>query len=275
MTEEINEEVDPATETGEEEAVNEESAPSEEATDGEVETDEESEAGGEPEKTLEEIAKENEGLKEELIRQRAAKREAREELARKEEVERQRLEAANAEPLKRPQREDFDTEEGYEDAVVDFRADVREREGAKKRKAEADKAKKERLERNFEAGQADALKRIEGYADLVGIAGDACSIALGDKIKACKNAHDLVAHFGRNPEEARRISELSDLEQAMELGVIANEFKTPVKQKTTTKASAPGKKLKSTGSTGGASGKETTAEYIARMNEEDRAAGRL
>lgn len=263
--------VDPAT-IPEKEAVTEESTTSDETTGGKAEeTHEEIEQV--EEQTPEQLEAANKALTAELIKTRREKANARTERDQvKAEAERKAVEATT-QPLVRPNRDDFDTEEGYEDAVADHRFGVREQE-SKKASAEANvKAEKDRVQETYDSGMDAAHEKHEGFDDLITIASEACSPSFGYKVRSCENAHDIVAHFGNNPDEARRISKLSDLQQGMELGVLASKLASSVTQKTKTKATPPGKPLGGTGATGGAAGKLTTTEWIAKRNAEEEAKG--
>ncbi|MCK5020320.1 MAG: hypothetical protein KAS32_24995 [Candidatus Peribacteraceae bacterium] len=270
MTEELT---DSAATEGNTEAseTQEVTATSATASAGEVTTDGDAVETTDAEKA--EAAKNHE-IAEARRKKNEAKQEAANERARAEEAERKLAEReAAALPQGRPNRDDFDTEEGYEDAVTDYRIRVNAAENATK---VADKDKKDKVasdRRKYGVGYEGAIERLDNFDE---IAGDLDAMKLKatftNQIMASDKAHDIVYHLGKNADEAKRIASLSDLEQAKELGKLEAKLEVSIPKNNITTAQDPGADLAGGGTnTSGGKRKETAREFADRRNSEEEA----
>ena len=210
-------------------------------------------------------------IKKERRAKRAAKEEAAIERARAEEAEKKLLELKNAsKPQGRPNRDNYESEEDYEDALVDYRLDLKQSASAKQDTEAKQKRKAEENRIKYNAGVPEAEDKFDDFHEIAGDAGDnITSLFLADQIKASSKAHDIVYHLGKNPEEATRLSTLSEFEQIREIGKLEARLEAEPDQNKITRTPDPGAEITGAG-VGGAGGKEeTTAEYIARTNAEE------
>ena len=151
------------------------------------------------------------------------------ELAEIVEKERQRFEKIEqrldslAQPQARPQRENYESEEDYEDAVADYRLDIRKPEPQKAETSQ--QAVDQQLIDKFQAFIEDADKVTPGFADLVSKASFPLSDhGLAEIIEMGEDGADVFTHLNQTPAEAMRISRLSAREQTIELEKIADKL---------------------------------------------------
>jgi hypothetical protein len=272
MTEEQAKETDSAATEGNPEATTEELAASTTASTGEA-----TQAAGDAVELTEEQkaeAAKNHEIAKSRREKTTAQIEAADERARGDALQAE-LDAKNVAsmPQGRPNRDNFETDEGYEDALVDYRIGLNATESATKATEADNKKKVGDNRRDYGAGYEGAVERLDNFD---AVAGDLDRMRLKpsftNQVMASGKPHDIVYHLGKNPDEARRIASLSDLEQAREIGKLEAKFDVgPPTQKTTTNAASPGKDFSGGGTSTGGSGKETAAEYMARRNAEERA----
>lgn len=202
-----------------------------------------------------------------------AKEDARSERSRAEQAERELQALKDAsKPQGRPGRDDFESEEDYEDALIDYRLGKQRAESANQASKAEKNSKLAENRRKYNAGVADAEEKHDDFHEVAGDAGMSISSDfLADQIKSSDFAHDIVYFLGKNPEEARRLSSLSEFEQVREVGRLEARLDAEPDQNNITRTPDPGKNISGAG-VGGAGGKqETTDEYIARMNQEEEA----
>lgn len=200
---------------------------------------------------------------EERLAREAADRRRAEERAQELEQRLKSLEEANkpkAEPAKRPERANFETQEAYEDALVDFR--VKETL-AKEREEEAKRREEERQQKVLQ----EAAARIQHAREVVPDWPTADEIeAMGDDVRIPPTVSgymqeseliaELTYHFFKNPEDLERLNQLTPARQLVEIGKIesklspfASDKGAKVQPKTAPKAETDGEKPSTNGST--------------------------
>lgn len=147
----------------------------------------------------------------------------------------------------KPKESDFEDYAEFVEALADWKTDV------KLAKIES-KQKQSKEEEYFENWKEQGTKKFSDFADVVlrqpRDGGPYISQAMADAIKLSPQSHELAYYLGKNKEESARISELSPLAAARELGKIEAKLSlpTPIKAKKTTDAPAPIKPIGSEGS---------------------------
>lgn len=127
-----------------------------------------------------------------------------------------------AQPNKRPQREEYDTEEDYEDALVDYRIDMR------KKPAKAEESRPGAVDQGLVDKFQGFIEEVEknarpGFSDLVAKASfPLTDHGLAEIIDMGEDGADVFTHLNSNPGEAMRISRLSPHAQTIELEKIAD-----------------------------------------------------
>jgi hypothetical protein len=144
-------------------------------------------------------------------------------------------EAAAAEPKietpKAPKREDFKSDAEYDDALFDYRYQLRrskeQQEDAKKRHEEAEKAYKAQLEQNYKnyLDQVAAFK--EEHDDWDDVVNQSIPIheSVYLAVQEQENGAQVTYYLGKHPDYARRLAEMSPLSAVMEIGRLAEKLK--------------------------------------------------
>jgi len=180
-----------------------------------------------------------------------------------------------------PDYDDFDDPAEYHKAAARYAKDQVDKEDAEKAGIAKEAAAKEEANVKYNTGLAGAREKYKDFSEVSNVAGLYSSDALVDQMLACENAHDIVYHLGQNPAEAKRISGLSALQQARELGKLEAKFAgepasntstDEPNQTTITNAAEPAADLPG-GGTDTDHGGLTAAEYSAKRVAE-RAANR-
>lgn len=152
------------------------------------------------------------------------------ELAEKLEAEQKRFDQIEArldsmaQPKARPQRDDFESDEDYEDALVDHRLEMKQPKPTQPedpRPGAVDQALVDR----FQGFIDETDKTVPGFADMVTKAHfPLTDHALNDIIEMGEDGADVFTNLNTNPTEAMRISRLSPREQTIELEKIADSL---------------------------------------------------
>ena len=129
-----------------------------------------------------------------------------------------------------PAREQFDSDEAYDDARIEYRASVR----AYQRQVEEDQRKV--VDAHFER-EEKARERYEDFDAVVKNPDLAISPLMADVIRRTETGPDVIYHLGQHPDEARRIYDLPPILQAKELGKL--EVKLASEPPTRRVSSAP------------------------------------
>jgi len=153
----------------------------------------------------------------------------------------------------RPQADNFETTEDYEDALIDYRLEQQKPTSPAPNKDE---------ERRFSAFMAEAGKTHEGFDNLVATAQfPLTEHSFGELMDMGEDGADLFIHLNEHPAEAMRISQLSPREQTKELDKLSDTMGN------TSRAPEPIKPV--TGNDSGAvdESKLSDAEWITRRNK--------
>lgn len=147
---------------------------------------------------------------------------------------------AAEEPLARPTRTAFASDEAYEAALDEYieakSAATAQREIQKTIAEQRQKAEQEAVEKGQREVQAAYKARVEKilekYPDYHEVAESPdvqVSMPIAHAIVASEHGPDIQYYLGKNPAEAQRISALSPVQQLVELGRLVAKFETPAK----------------------------------------------
>ena len=154
-----------------------------------------------------------------------------------------------SENAERPRWEDFDSDEEYQEALIEHKIDKRERAAQEKQerereaeaKQQAESAFRERVLTTNESGQA----KYDDYQDVISsFPPGVMNRDLAETVIETDSPEDVAYHFGKNPSEAERISRLSPVKKAIELGKL--ETRLALSKNKTTQAPPPIKPIKGT-----------------------------
>lgn len=122
-------------------------------------------------------------------------------------------ESARQTPAQPPQPGQFNTAEDYAEALAEYKVEQKlaERE-AKQQRKQADSTYAEREE--------DARTKYDDFQDVVYNPDLRITEAMAEVIKVSEIGPEVAYHLGKNPDEAKRIANLSPLAQAREIGKI-------------------------------------------------------
>jgi len=180
-------------------------------------------------------------------------------------------------PKTEPKQNDFDDYDDYVRALADHKAEqkvtqiLEEREKKKSRETEETThfQKVQTLQTKIQSGS----EKYDDFEEVAYSPDVPINQTIIDALVDCDEPSEIVYHLGKNPQEALRISQLSPLAAAREIGKIeaklANKPTGP-QPKLKTKAPNP---IKTVGGGGESSGKKledmSAAEYIAYMDERE------
>jgi hypothetical protein len=164
-----------------------------------------------------------------------------------------------AEPATRPKREAFESQEAYEDAVVDFR--VKEQLATEK-KAEASRVTQEAERQLNEAAGARvdaARKAVPDWEETLEGAKQVVPIHIQDFMRRDEKFAELGYHFAKNPKELERIAEMpaKSFADVMRVGIELEKISARLKpfvQGSGASSSPETKESKSNGHAGGNAG---------------------
>jgi hypothetical protein len=138
--------------------------------------------------------------------------------------------AAKPEESKEPQRDQFDSYEGYLEARADYRAERRvEAALAKQRETETQRSAKteqEKAQERFMSDVAALAKEIPDAQDILETSESPLTNSMRDAIHASDAPARIAVHLAQNPEEAQRIAALPSAKQAVEIGKLDARFAT-------------------------------------------------
>ena len=146
--------------------------------------------------------------------------------------EREQRQQAPAAPTQEPERADFDDEESFIDAKSDFLAEqkLRQREFARETST--------RLEA-YEALEETAKAKYDDFESVAYNPSLPVTDHMAATIQSSDIGPDIIYHLGQNPKEAARISRLSPLLQAREIGKLEASLAATPPVKRTSTAPAP------------------------------------
>jgi len=129
-----------------------------------------------------------------------------------------------AQPKQRPQREEFESEEDYEDALVDYRLEMKQPEPPKPEEPKSQAVDQALVDR-FQGFIEENESNTPGFEKLVREAHFPLSDhALAEIIDMGEDGVDVFTHLNSDHSEAMRISRLSARDQTIELEKIADSL---------------------------------------------------
>ena len=215
-------------------------------------------------------------INEAIKRQRTAERERDYERTKRLEMEKELVSARLALPpdIKKPKIEDFETMEEYNEALTDYKIDLRFwRENQKKAREHESVEEKENLDESYGSLEKKIEKGRRKFTDFD-------ELVLNDDLKISEEmveaiilsdaAEDVLYYLGQHPDESQEISGLTSVQAAYRLGKIEEKLHAPPPPKKTTKAPEPISPISSSGAVELDPNKMTPREY-----REARESGRI
>lgn len=187
-------------------------------------------------------------------KRREAERELEFERKKREEVEAE-LEKAKANiPLTgKPKVEDFETEESYSEALMDWKIENRlKTDKEKTTKASTEKSEKDQFTANLNAIETKMEKGSEKYEDFSELVLNndlKISDSMVDILVTSEIAEDVLYYLGKNPDISADIAKKSPVEAAREIGRIEARLLAPPLRKKITNAPEPINPVRTTGVT--------------------------
>lgn len=136
---------------------------------------------------------------------------------------REKVEKVTAQQVERPQRDNYDSQEAYEDALLDYKLGQQPKPATAEPKA--DTALVDRFQ-SFIESNGDEFEKVVASAHF-----PLTDHALSEIIDMEEDGAAVFTHLNSNPAEAMRISRLSAREQTIELEKIADGLDTPEPEK--------------------------------------------
>lgn len=131
-----------------------------------------------------------------------------------------------------PTRDQFDSDEAFEDARIDYRANMRLYQ--RQVETEQQRVMDAHLDR-----EEKAREKYDDYDTVVRNPNLAISPLMADVIRRTDIGPEMIYHLGQNPDEARRIFDLPPVLQAKELGKLEAKLVTEPPTRKTSSAPAP------------------------------------
>jgi hypothetical protein len=124
-----------------------------------------------------------------------------------------------------PKREKFKSDAEFEDAMFDYRYQLRR---AKEAAVEAVNAVQARLRENLETYQSAVVEFKEEHDDWDDVVNQTIPIheSVYLAVMELENGPDVTYYLGKHPDYARRLAEMSPLSAAMEVGRLSSRLKT-------------------------------------------------
>jgi hypothetical protein len=162
---------------------------------------------------------------------------------------------AAAQAPQKPQYDQYDSEEQYLDALASYYADqrVREREERQRQETQRERQQREQRERatQLQIMQDNGFDKYDDFEEVALGNHWNPSDAMVDAIADSEHGHDIAYYLGSNPDEAKRIAQMSPTKAAREIGRLESRFNQP-KQQQTSKAPPPVRRSRGTGGGGAA-----------------------
>lgn len=146
--------------------------------------------------------------------------------------------------LPKPKWENFETEEAYREAEIEWQAEkvFRKKELQRHQQVIQQQQRQEKAQfeswldagnSKFEDFQAVAMKKYEQ-------GGPAITLEMDQAIRSDDLGHEIAYHLGKNPEESRRIAALSPIAQIREIGKLSARLeKETIQPEPRTRTAAP------------------------------------
>ncbi len=161
-----------------------------------------------------------------------------------------KLAKAKTQTLKdsKPVKNDFENEDDYIEALTDWKIDlklnavekpaVEEAEDVEEEKPSSSDAKSEPVE-GLTAAMAKGREKYDDFKEVTTNESLIFSSALAEITLETKNPEDIMYYLANNPEESERLSSLSVVNAAREIGKLETKLKPPKKTKKQSKAPTP------------------------------------
>lgn len=204
--------------------------------DGEGKTDEELKPKKKPfSERISEVISERNAARDEAARERAEKADLQ-----------ARLEAlqVKAEPIKvddRPDRAKFASQEDYEDALTDWKADQRIAKREREQAEAQARAEFDSLTKAWEDRCSDAKKEIEDFEEVIAASEVQVSDVVSQALMRSKNGPHLAYFFAKHPDEAKRVSRMHPIDAIRALDGLERELMddTKAEPKPVSRSKAP------------------------------------
>lgn len=164
-----------------------------------------------------------------LVEQRRAAESKAEAAERERDELRARLEASQvkAEPLEpgdRPQRASFTSQEEYEDALTDWKADQRIAKREQEQAAAQAKAEFDAMEGAWTKRCETVKTEVEDFEEVVGASEIQISDAMVIALKRSEHGPQLLYFFAKHPDEAKKVSRMHPFDMVRHIDSLAKDL---------------------------------------------------
>ncbi len=187
-----------------------------------------------------------------------------------------KLEKAEIKTLEgsKPRKTDFEDEDEYSEALMDWKVDMKFKSSEKEAKVEEKPVEKKEPTEEEEVEEVEEIKGLEDaiangrkkYKDFKEVTSDE-DLAFGPSLAKITletdNPEDIMYYLANNPEESKRIDSLSDIKAAREIGNLEIQLKSTKKVKKQSKAPEPITSVKTDGVSEKDPEKMTPKQYAA------------
>ena len=180
----------------------------------------------------------NQNAKQRLKRKLRESEAEKSQLAQKLTALEQKVESVINPPPQRPSRVEFETEEDYEDALFDWRANPQSHAPAQHNvppQPVSNQTVDYEIEDNWEAQIDKAEDKYNDFHEVVNNPNIPISGPMADAIKSADKGGEIAYFLGKNPAEADKIARMSPVMQIRAIDQLGNKFQST----TTTKAPDP------------------------------------
>lgn len=167
----------------------------------------------------------------------------------------------------RPKAEDYETNEAYIEALTDWKVDQADKKRDQKQKEEAAKADFQKRGQDFQTRITEFKKTASDFDELMEDVHVDVPIHVQEVFFSSEVGPALMYELAKNPSELERISKLSPIKAALEMGKLEAKFlKTPGSKETkTTKAPEP---IRPVGAKGGSVKKDINDPTLSQREYE-------
>ena len=170
----------------------------------------------------------------------------------------------------KPKPDDYDDYNEYVDAVTDWKIQDRETKAILKAQESRQQSEFQQKQESFNVAIAASKAKHADYDDIMESAKSIpCPQSMRAAIMDSQDGGEILYYLAKNPAEASRISQLSVLSQAREIGRIEHRLATPVKPPEPRRITNTGEPIKTV------SGAGVTEKDPGKMSMEDYARWRL
>jgi hypothetical protein len=131
--------------------------------------------------------------------------------------------------IKVPERKDFKTDAEFDEAIFDYRYQVRRAKEVQRQAQEASAAQLKENFENYQSAVADFKEEHDDWDEVVNK-----SIPIHESVYLAvmelENGPDVTYYLGKHPDYARRLAEMTPLSAAMEVGRLSTRLKTGARE---------------------------------------------